>query len=123
MTLQYNVVCWSTFGDYKEDKIIGDDDGIMVIRYCGQNSGRRDNWIFRSKFFVGVKIGARRLLGEVLSVTEIEKKKTRMFIIVLKKFNDEQPVMKTKNSLCEYYGWGNCDDYISGITQHTKLTQ
>lgn len=121
MVDQFFTVPWSTFEDYKADKIIGNDDGIMVIRYCGQNYGRRDNFLMDSKFFIGGKSGKRKLLGEVLSVTEIPKQKTRMFIIVLKKCNDEQPTFRTKNALCEYYGWSACDDHIQGITRHTKL--
>jgi hypothetical protein len=93
----------------------------MVIQYCGQTHGRRDDSLFRSKFFVGGKLGKRKLLGNVLGTIEIEKQKTRMFIMVVKKTDVDQPIFATKNALCSYYGWSSCDDYFQGITRHRFL--
>jgi len=108
---------WTNGESYKRDKELSNEDNVIVGRYPGQRSGTRDNLIFTAKYMIGGKKGKRQLLGPIQGVVEIDKKETRMFIVVVKMMKN-QPIFTTKNALCEYYGWKKCDNHLSGITKH-----
>jgi len=108
---------WTNNQSYARDKELSNEDGTVVIRYPGQKSGARDDLILTAKHVISGKKGKRQLLGTIRGVVEIDKKETRMFIVVVKTLKN-QPTFTTKNALCAYYGWPNCDNHLSGITKH-----
>jgi len=113
-----HVTLWTNDNDYPRDKSLYSEDGIIVQRYSGQRGKTtRDNLISEAKYFVGGSSGKRQLIGEIIGVTEIDKKETRLFILIIRSFKD-QLTFTTKNELCKYYNWKNCDSIMYGITKH-----
>jgi hypothetical protein len=112
-----DVNLWTNNKSYVRDKILSNEENTMVGLFPGQRSGARDDLIFTAKHMIGGRKGKRQLLGVIQGVVEIDKKETRMFIVVVKMMKN-QPFFATKNALCEYYGWEKCDNHLSGITKH-----
>ena len=112
-----HVTLWTNDSDYPRDKSLYSEDGIIVQRYSGQTKPTRDDLIPQAKYFVGGSAGQRQLIGEIIGVTEIDKKETRMFILIIRSFQD-QLTFKTKNELCKHYNWNPCDSVMYGITKH-----
>jgi hypothetical protein len=112
------ITLWTNDKDYIQDKSLFSEDGIIVQRYSGQRGKiTRDHLISQAKYFVGGTSGKRQLIGEIIGVTEIDKKETRLFILIIRSNNDKL-TFKTKNDLCKHYGWSNCDSNMFGITKH-----
>jgi hypothetical protein len=114
-----HVTLWTNEKDYAHDKTLSSEDGIIVQRYSGMRGhNKRDNLIIEAKYFVGGISGKRQFIGEILGVTEIERRETRLFILIIRDRGDGL-MFKTKNELCRHYNWSDCDNNMFGITKHS----
>ncbi len=113
--IEKHVVLWT-----KNPNIIYQNTENTAIIFKGQLFGKRDNLIQHAIIVCSGDEGKRQYMGDVLSVTEINKEETRRFIIVMTNSKDNSN-FKTKNTLCTYLGLSSCDDQIPGITLHTEI--
>lgn len=110
-----HVILWP-----KIPNIIYSNEEISVLIFNGQLFGKRDDLIPSAIIVCSGDEGKREYMGDVLSVTEINKEETRRFIVVVKNSKDTSK-FKTKNILCTYLGLSSCDDQLPGITLHTEI--
>jgi hypothetical protein len=113
--IEKHVVLWT-----KSPNIIYQNVENTAIIFNGQICGKRDNLIQNAIIVCSGDEGKRQYMGDVLSVTEINKEETRRFIIVIVNSKDNSN-FKTKNTLSSYLGLSACDDQMPGITLHTDI--
>jgi hypothetical protein len=102
-------------------QVLFKNEEITVVKYSGQPHGRLDNLILSAKNMCGGDYGKRKFIGDILSVTELNKTNVRNFIIIVKNTTSHQPEFRTKNDLCRHLGLSPCDDVMQGITRHNEI--
>ena len=104
-----------------DDEIIEEDDNIIVIKYCGQTSGRRDYLIIPDALLFCKQNNKYKLLGCVISVDSIEvENNINVYKLVVQKEKNIQQLFRVKNDICDYFGWKKLNRFeqTHGIIQH-----
>ena len=127
-----NVSIWSNFmdGEYP-DRNLFETEKSIVVRYCGQKSGRNDKYVGSGNyfFFKNNKKGSYKFAGRVVSSVLIgterqlhkgEYKNVNVFELVICK--EPQIVFRIKHDAYEHFGWKKVgQQFMSGIIKHTLI--
>lgn len=132
-----NISIWGNFidGEYNDRKIF-QDESIMVIRYCGQRTGKNDKFIgvgnrffaknsakenykYIGKVLFSKLIGTEKQLHNIKG--ELKEYNINIFELVISK--EEEIEFRIKHDAYDYFGWRKIgQDHMSGIINHSIVT-
>ena len=127
-----NVSIWSNFmdGEYPDKKLF-ETEKLIVVKYCGQKSGRNDKYVGPGNyfFFKNNKKGSYKFAGRVVSsvLTGTERqlhkgeyKNVNIFELVVCK--EPQIHFRIKHDAYKHFGWKAVGQgFMSGIIKHSLL--
>jgi|UniRef100_A0A6C0IMW2 hypothetical protein len=123
-----SIWCNFTDGEYSDTKLF-ETDNIIVVRYCGQRSGRNDAYVgVGNHFFLKVE-KKYKFLGNVIHCKIIEVQKqihksvehnVNIFELVIKK--KPEILFRIKHDAYTYFRWKKVgQQHMNGIIRHTLL--
>tara|TARA_Y100001970_G_C13890868_1_gene678661 strand:+ start:351 stop:725 length:375 start_codon:yes stop_codon:yes gene_type:complete len=119
------IMLWSKLGcnKCKEycDEILMEEENIIIIKFFGQRSGRRDNLIVKDAgLCIMNERNERVYIGKVLEVIPQEKiNNINVYKLIVLKEN-EDIIAKTKNGICSLLNLSRMNNFerTNGITKH-----
>jgi len=123
-----SIWCNITDGEYSDTKLF-ETDNIMIVRYCGQRSGRNDAYVGEGNhFFLKIK-KKYKFVGKVINckVVEVQKQthkgleyNVNIFELVIRK--EPEIWFRIKHDAYTYFGWKKVgQQHMSGIIKHIVL--
>ena len=130
------IIVWSKYGstDIKEypDSKLYEDNELVIMKYYGQNCGRRDYLITAGVFMIKNKENKWVNIGQIINVINIgcetivrsiKKYDVKLYKLVISK--TKQKITQTKNDMCKLFKLSTMNSFerMHGITSHTIILE